>query len=166
AGDHGRQLVEVVAPALPGHRLVLDGDVRMELRELGDERVPHHLVHADRVVHVGEGDRLGRGGLGPRADGSAEGARPRRERETVEDLGTRGMSVHGTPLRALVGGRSPREPSGPMYSMRGRIEQGGSMTRQDPLRNLRFRVEIDNLQVAGFSEVIIGATTTTVIEYR
>jgi len=40
------------------------------------------------------------------------------------------------------------------------------MTRQDPLRNLRFRVEIDNLQVAGFSEVIIGATTTTVIEYR
>jgi phage tail-like protein len=40
------------------------------------------------------------------------------------------------------------------------------MTRQDPLRNLRFRVEIDNLAVAGFSEVIIGATTTAVIEYR
>jgi phage tail-like protein len=40
------------------------------------------------------------------------------------------------------------------------------MTQQDPLRNFRFRVEIDSLQVAGFSEVRIGATTTDVIEYR
>ena len=40
------------------------------------------------------------------------------------------------------------------------------MTRQDPFRNFRFRLEIDGLQVAGFSEVTIGATTTDVIEYR
>jgi phage tail-like protein len=37
---------------------------------------------------------------------------------------------------------------------------------QDPLRNFRFRVEIDGLTVAGFAEVIIGAATTDVIEYR
>ena len=40
------------------------------------------------------------------------------------------------------------------------------MARQDPLRNVRFRLEIDGLQVAGFSEVSIGPTTTDVIEYR
>lgn len=40
------------------------------------------------------------------------------------------------------------------------------MPRQDPLRNQRFRVEIDGLQAAAFSEVLIGATTTDVIEYR
>lgn len=40
------------------------------------------------------------------------------------------------------------------------------MARQDPLRNARFRLEIDGLQVAGFSEVAIGATTTEVIDYR
>jgi phage tail-like protein len=40
------------------------------------------------------------------------------------------------------------------------------MARQDPLRNVRFRLEIDGLQVAGFSEVVIGATTTEAIEYR
>jgi phage tail-like protein len=40
------------------------------------------------------------------------------------------------------------------------------MARQDPLRNFRFRVEFDGQQVAGFSEVLIGATTTDVIEYR
>ncbi len=40
------------------------------------------------------------------------------------------------------------------------------MARQDPLRNVRFRLEIDGLQVAGFSEVTIGATTTEVIDYR
>jgi phage tail-like protein len=40
------------------------------------------------------------------------------------------------------------------------------MTRQDPYRNFRFRVEIDGVQIAGFSEVAIGATTTDVIEYR
>ena len=40
------------------------------------------------------------------------------------------------------------------------------MARQDPLRNVRFRLEIDGLQLAGFSEVAIGATTTDVIDYR
>ena len=40
------------------------------------------------------------------------------------------------------------------------------MTRQDPLRNFRFRLEIDNLQIAGFAEVDIGAATTDVIDYR
>lgn len=40
------------------------------------------------------------------------------------------------------------------------------MARQDPLRNFRFRVEIEGLQAAAFSEVIIGPTTTDVIDYR
>ena len=40
------------------------------------------------------------------------------------------------------------------------------MARQDPLRNIHFRLEIDGLQVAGFSEVAIGATTTEAIDYR
>jgi phage tail-like protein len=40
------------------------------------------------------------------------------------------------------------------------------MARQDPLRNFRFRVEINGLQAASFSDVIIGATTVDVIEYR
>ena len=40
------------------------------------------------------------------------------------------------------------------------------MARQDPLRNFRFRVEIDGLGAAFFSEVAIGPTTTDVIEYR
>jgi phage tail-like protein len=40
------------------------------------------------------------------------------------------------------------------------------MARQDPLANFRFRLEIDGIQSAGFSEVAIGPTTTEVIEYR
>ena len=40
------------------------------------------------------------------------------------------------------------------------------MARQDPLRNFRFRLEIDGLVTAGFSEVAIGATTTDTIDYR
>lgn len=40
------------------------------------------------------------------------------------------------------------------------------MARQDPLRNARFRLEIDGLQIAGFSEVAIGATITETIDYR
>ena len=40
------------------------------------------------------------------------------------------------------------------------------MARHDPLRNFRFRLEIDGIQTAGFSEVAIGATTTEVIDYR
>ena len=40
------------------------------------------------------------------------------------------------------------------------------MARQDPLRNFRFRLEIDNFTTAGFSEVTIGPATTEVIDYR
>ena len=40
------------------------------------------------------------------------------------------------------------------------------MPRQDPLGNFRYRVAIDGLQHAGFSEVAIGPSTTEVIEYR
>lgn len=40
------------------------------------------------------------------------------------------------------------------------------MARQDPLRNFRFRLEIDGVQAAGFSEVTIGATTTEAVDYR
>ena len=40
------------------------------------------------------------------------------------------------------------------------------MARQDPYRNFNFRVEIDGIQAAGFSEVVIEPTTTEVIEYR
>ena len=40
------------------------------------------------------------------------------------------------------------------------------MARQDPLRNFRFRVEIDGLQAASFAEVAIEPSTTAVIEYR
>jgi phage tail-like protein len=40
------------------------------------------------------------------------------------------------------------------------------MARHDPYKNFRFRVEIDSLQVAGFSEVTGLTTTTDVIDYR
>jgi phage tail-like protein len=40
------------------------------------------------------------------------------------------------------------------------------MARQDPLRNFRFRVEIDGLQVGSFAEVVIAPSITDVIEYR
>lgn len=40
------------------------------------------------------------------------------------------------------------------------------MPRQDPLRNFRFRLEIDGVSIAGFSEVIIGPTEIGVIDYR
>jgi phage tail-like protein len=40
------------------------------------------------------------------------------------------------------------------------------MARNDPLRNFRFRVEIDNVARAGFAEVSIGATATEAIDYR
>jgi phage tail-like protein len=39
-------------------------------------------------------------------------------------------------------------------------------SRRDPLRNFRFRVEIDGIAAAGFSEVVIGAITTQAIDYR
>lgn len=40
------------------------------------------------------------------------------------------------------------------------------MARQDPLRNFRYRLEIDNIEQAGFSEVTIGDLSTDPIEYR
>lgn len=40
------------------------------------------------------------------------------------------------------------------------------MPRHDPLRNFRFRLEIDGLQTAGFSAVSIDPTATDVIDYR
>jgi phage tail-like protein len=40
------------------------------------------------------------------------------------------------------------------------------MARHDPLRNFRFRVEIDGLPDAAFSEVTIGPISVDVIEYR
>jgi phage tail-like protein len=45
-------------------------------------------------------------------------------------------------------------------------EERAPMARQDPLRNFRFRLEIDGIAIAGFSEVIIDPTTTDVIDYR
>jgi phage tail-like protein len=40
------------------------------------------------------------------------------------------------------------------------------MARRDPLGNFCFRLEIDGIQVAGFSEVVLGASSTDVIDYR
>ena len=40
------------------------------------------------------------------------------------------------------------------------------MSRNDPLRNIRFRVEIDGEEAMGFSEVSGLSTETDVIEYR
>jgi phage tail-like protein len=38
--------------------------------------------------------------------------------------------------------------------------------RKDPFRNFRFRIEIDGIQQAGFSEATIPDSTSDVIEYR
>lgn len=38
--------------------------------------------------------------------------------------------------------------------------------RNDPYRNFRFRVEIDGIQIASFSDVTMPDTTTTAVEYR
>ena len=40
------------------------------------------------------------------------------------------------------------------------------MARNDPLRNFRFRLEIDSITQAGFSEVAIGETTIDAVDYR
>ena len=40
------------------------------------------------------------------------------------------------------------------------------MERQDPLRNFRYRLEIDSIDQAGFSEVTMGDLSTDPIEYR
>jgi phage tail-like protein len=38
--------------------------------------------------------------------------------------------------------------------------------RQDPLRNFRYRLEIDGIDQAGFAEVAIGDSSSDPIEYR
>ena len=40
------------------------------------------------------------------------------------------------------------------------------MSRIDPLRNFRFRLEIDGITQAGFSEVMIAETTIDAVDYR
>ena len=40
------------------------------------------------------------------------------------------------------------------------------MARIDPLRNFRFRLEIDGITQAGFSEVMIAETTIDAVDYR
>jgi len=40
------------------------------------------------------------------------------------------------------------------------------MARQDPLLGVRFRVEVDGIAAAAFSEVTLGAISTDVVEYR
>lgn len=40
------------------------------------------------------------------------------------------------------------------------------MARNDPLRNFRYRLEIDSIAQAGFSEVAIAETTIDPVDYR
>lgn len=40
------------------------------------------------------------------------------------------------------------------------------MARIDPLRNFRYRLEIDNITQAGFSEAAIAETTIEAVDYR
>jgi phage tail-like protein len=40
------------------------------------------------------------------------------------------------------------------------------MARNDPLRNFRYRLEIDSIAQAGFSEVTIAETTIDAVDYR
>src|ERR1043166_3519409 len=40
------------------------------------------------------------------------------------------------------------------------------MARTDPIRNFRYRLQIDGITQAGFSEVHIAESTTDVVEYR
>ena len=40
------------------------------------------------------------------------------------------------------------------------------MARIDPFRNFRFRLEIDSITQAGFSEVMIAETTIDAVDYR
>jgi phage tail-like protein len=40
------------------------------------------------------------------------------------------------------------------------------MNRIDPLRNFRYRLEIDSITQAGFSEVAIAETTIDAVDYR
>ena len=47
-----------------------------------------------------------------------------------------------------------------------RQTRAAAAARRDPYRNFRFRLEIDGIIVAGFSEASIGETASDVIEYR
>jgi len=38
--------------------------------------------------------------------------------------------------------------------------------RKDPYRSFRFRIEIDGIDVAGFSEATVSDSTTDAVEYR
>jgi phage tail-like protein len=40
------------------------------------------------------------------------------------------------------------------------------MARNDPLRNFRYRLEIDSITQAGFSDVMIAETTIDAVDYR
>jgi phage tail-like protein len=40
------------------------------------------------------------------------------------------------------------------------------MARKDPIRNFRFRLEIEGIQQAAFAEVGIGESTTDAVDYR
>ena len=40
------------------------------------------------------------------------------------------------------------------------------MARIDPLRNFRYRLEIDSIAQAGFSEAAIAETTIEAVDYR
>ena len=40
------------------------------------------------------------------------------------------------------------------------------MARNDPFRNFKFRLEIDGISQANFSEVTIGETATDAVDYR
>lgn len=40
------------------------------------------------------------------------------------------------------------------------------MARNDPLRNFRYRLEIDSITQAGFSEVAVAETTIEAVDYR
>jgi phage tail-like protein len=40
------------------------------------------------------------------------------------------------------------------------------MARKDPIRNFKFRLEIDGISQTGFSEVAIGETMTDAVDYR
>ena len=46
------------------------------------------------------------------------------------------------------------------------MAKSAAAVRSDPYRNFRFRVEIDGILAAGFSEVQIGESMTEVIDYR
>jgi phage tail-like protein len=77
--------------------------------------------------------------------------------------------AEGRPIRPLL--RRLAAPQDAVLRFGAVLRCGGShpettMPRQDPLRNHRFRIEIDGIASGAFAEVTIGPTTTAVIEYR